>query len=196
MYYIKGTSNEYGYYGNPMTQPFAGCVSLPDDLCHVYMNANGFVNIAVQDGIVTSVEKNEAAWEAWKSAQPPADLDVEKARRIQQSNDDLKDYLLAHPLEWNGEYYAITQEKQNQLTSKINVAQAKAQLGVPYELKWNTTGEVCVEWELADLLALAFAIDERVSKLVEYQQRQEKKIKNAQTMEELNAIEMDYDTVQ
>lgn len=125
------------------------------------------------------------------------DLDAEKACRIQQSNDDLEDYLLAHPLQWtDGEYYAITQKKQTQLTSKISVAQAKAQLGVSYELKWNTTGEVCVEWELADLMALAFAIDERVTKLVEYQQTKEVEIKNAATIEELNAIEVDYDTVQ
>lgn len=137
-----------------------------------------------------------AAWEAEHPA-PTVDLDAEKARRIQQSNDDLEDYLLAHPLQWtDGEYYAITQKKQNQLTSKISVAQAKAQLGVPYELKWNTTGEVCVEWELADLTALAFAIDERVTKLVEYQQTKEIEIKNAGTIEELNAIEVDYDTVQ
>lgn len=125
------------------------------------------------------------------------DLDAEKVRRIQQSNDDLEDYLLAHPIQWtDGEYYAITQKKQNQLTSKISVAQAKAQLGVPYELKWNTTGEVCVEWELADLMALAFAIDERVTKLVEYQQAKEIEIKNAATIEELNEIEVDYDTVE
>lgn len=137
-----------------------------------------------------------AAWEAEHPA-PAVDLDAEKVRRIQQSNDDLEDYLLAHPIQWtDGEYYAITQKKQNQLTSKISVAQAKAQLGVPYELKWNTTGEVCVEWELADLMALAFAIDERVTKLVEYQQKKEIEIKNAATIEELNAIEVDYDTVQ
>lgn len=137
-----------------------------------------------------------AAWEEEHPA-PAVDLDAEKARRIQQSNADLEDYLLAHPLQWtDGEYYAITQKKQNQLTSKISVAQAKAQLGVPYELKWNTTGEVCVEWELADLMALAFAIDERVTKLVEYQQTKEIEIKNAGTIEELNAIEVDYDTVQ
>ena len=73
---------------------------------------------------------------------------------------------------------------------------AEAAGGIPYELKWNTTGEVCVEWELADLMALAFAIDEGVTKLVEYQQTKEIEIRNAATIEELNAIEVDYDTVQ
>lgn len=160
----------------------------------------GFVKPSWDDGTAEWVEGATAeelgAWEAEHPA-PAVDLDAEKVRRIQQSNKDLEDYLLAHPLQWtDGEYYAITQKKQNQLTSKISVAQAKAQLGVPYELKWNTTGEVCVEWELADLMALAFAIDERVSKLVEYQQTKEIEIKNAGTIEELNAIEVDYDTVQ
>lgn len=160
----------------------------------------GFVKPRWDEGTAEWVEgatdEEMAAWEVEHPA-PAVDLDAEKVRRIQQSNDDLEDYLLAHPLQWtDGEYYAITQKKQNQLTSKISVAQAKAQLGVPYELKWNTTGEVCVEWELADLTALAFAIDERVTKLVEYQQTKEIEIKNAGTIEELNAIEVDYDTVQ
>lgn len=160
----------------------------------------GFVRARWDEGTAAWVEGASAeelvAWEAEHPA-PAVDLDAEKVRRIQQSNDDLEDYLLAHPIQWtDSEYYAITQKKQNQLTSKISVAQAKAQLGVPYELKWNTTGEVCVEWELADLMALAFAIDERVTKLVEYQQKKEIEIKNAATIEELNAIEVDYDTVQ
>lgn len=165
-----------------------------------YTGGAGFVKPRWDEDAAAWVEgataEELAAWETEHPA-PVVDLDAEKARRIQQSNDDLEAYLLAHPLQWtDGEYYAITQKKQNQLTSKISVAQAKAQLGVPYELKWNTTGEVCVEWELADLMALAFAIDERVTKLVEYQQTKEIEIKNAGTIEELNAIEVDYDTVQ
>lgn len=45
-------------------------------------------------------------------------------------------------------------------------------------------------------MVLAFAIDERVTKLVEYQQTKEVEIKNAATIEELNEIEVDYGTVQ
>lgn len=121
----------------------------------------------------------------------------DKISRIEQSKVDLEKYLNAHPLLWtDGNYYSITAEKQTQLTSKLAVAQAKSTLGVPYELKWNTTGEVCVPWELSGLFALAFAIDERVTALVAYQQAQEVAIRNAVTKDELDAIIVDYDTVQ
>lgn len=120
-----------------------------------------------------------------------------KMARIEQSKDDLALYLERNPILWiDGNYYSITKEKQTQLTSKLAVAQAKATMGVPYDLKWNTTDEVCVPWELSDLFALAFAIDERVTALVAYQQAQEVAIRNAVTKDELDAIIVDYDTVQ
>lgn len=64
-----------------------------------------------------------------------------------------------------------------------------------YTLTWNSTGEVCRAWELPELIALAFAIDARVTKLVSYQQAQEVAMRNAATLEELDAIEIDYDAV-
>lgn len=118
------------------------------------------------------------------------------AERIAKSKLDLTAYLESNPLLWtDGNHYSITKEKQNQLTSKLAVAQAKATLGAPYELKWNTTEEVCVPWELSDLFALAFAIDERVTALVTYQQEKEVAIRNASTQEELDSIIIDYDAV-
>lgn len=125
------------------------------------------------------------------------DLLAEKAIRIQQSKDDLKTYLETHPLQWtDGEYYSITSEKQNQLTSKIMAATMAQTMSTDYTLTWNSTGEVCKEWALTDLYALAFAIDARVTALVSYQQTQEVAMKNAATLDELNAIEVNYDSVQ
>ena len=98
------------------------------------------------------------------------DLDAEKARRIQQSKSDLETYLLEHPLQWtDDEYYAITAEKQNQLTSKIMAATMAQTMSTDYTLTWNSTGDICKEWTLQDLSALAFAIDARVTSLVSYQ---------------------------
>ena len=120
-----------------------------------------------------------------------------KAAKIAKSKAALAAYLVAHPLLWtDGEYYSITAEKQAQLTSKIMAATMAYTLSQPYTLTWNSTGEVCKTWELNDLSALAFAIDARVTALVTYQQTQEVAINAAQTMAELEAIEVDYDTVQ
>ena len=92
MYYIHQTPNSAGNYGNPMGEPFDGCLALPDELLPAYIQANGFVTIAVQDDTVTSVEKNEAAWEAWNAAQPPVDLDALRAAKQEQNKKALADF--------------------------------------------------------------------------------------------------------
>lgn len=120
----------------------------------------------------------------------------DKEEKISKSKLELADYLKSNPLQWtDGEYYSITAEKQAQLTSKIMAATMAQTLSQPYTLTWNSTGEVCKEWALQDLSALAFAIDARVTALVSYQQKQEVAIRNAVTLEELDAIVVDYDTV-
>lgn len=127
---------------------------------------------------------------------PAPDLEPIKASRIAQSKADLASYLEAHPIQWtDGEYYSITAEKQQQLTSKIMAATMAQTMSADYHLTWNSTGEVCREWTLQDLSTLAFAIDARVTALVSYQQHQEVAMRNASTLEELNAIVVDYSTV-
>ena len=124
-------------------------------------------------------------------------LSPAKAAKIAKSKADLKSYLATHPYQWtDGKQYNITDEKTSWLTSKVVAATAAAGIGVPYNLKWNDTGMVCEDWSLADLTALALAIDARVTALVTYQQTQEVAINAAQTMAELETIEVDYDTVQ
>lgn len=123
-------------------------------------------------------------------------LNTLKAEKILQSKADLADYLAAHPLQWtDGEYYSITAEKQAQLMGKLMAATMAKSAGNTYDLTWNSTGEVCKSWELADLTALAFAIDARVTALVSYQQHQEVAMRNAATQEDLEAIVVDYDSV-
>lgn len=128
---------------------------------------------------------------------PEPDLEPIKAARISQSKTDLASYLETHPLQWtDGEYYSITAEKQQQLTSKIMASTIAQTMSADYHLTWNSTGEVCREWTLQDLSTLAFAIDARVTALVSYQQTQEVAMRNATTLEELNAVVVNYDSVE
>ncbi|HIS65759.1 MAG TPA: hypothetical protein IAA83_10410, partial [Candidatus Avoscillospira avistercoris] len=141
----------------------------------------------------------EDAWEKFQFEggdwyQPP--LEEVKAQRIAQSKADLAVYLESHPIQWtDGAYYAITAEKQQQLTGKILSATLAQQTSTPYTLTWNSTGQVCKEWTLEELGKLAFAIDARVTALVGYQQTQEVAMRDAASLEALAAIEVDYDTV-
>lgn len=114
-----------------------------------------------------------------------------KAIRIAKSKADLADYLESHPLTWtDGNQYSITQEKQAQLTSTLVSAQVD---GEPPE--WNTTGGQCREWKLEELAALGVAIKHRVKALVKYQQGKEIAMNAAATMEELERVVVDYDSV-
>lgn len=203
MKYIRSTPNPSGAYPAPQSNPFPGAIPLTDEQAATVLQYNGFVTITSQEEpivddftrTVYTVEPDLEAWEAWKAAQPDP-LDALKASSIAKSKTDLAAYLSAHPLQWtDGEYYSITAEKQQQLTSKIMAATMAQTLSASYTLTWNSTGEVCREWTLQDLSALAFAIDARVTSLVSYQQTQEVAMRNAATEEELNAIVVDYDSV-
>ena len=152
----------------------------------------GYVILEVARGTVVSCTPNQPAFEAWQAEQ----LAARKVERIAESKAQLSDYLLCHPMQWtDGQYYAITAEKQQQLTSKIMSATLAAQTAQPYALTWNATGEECQAWTLENLTALAFAIDARVTSLVSYQQAQEVAMREASTLEALEAIPVDYDSV-
>lgn len=166
-----------------------------------YKGAAGYIkpqwDVDTSTWIEAATKEEIAAWEAENPDPNAKTLEEEKVERIAQSKDDLDTYLKAHPITWtDGQQYSITREKQQQLTSKILSATLAAQTSTPYALTWNATGQECAPWALEDLAALAFAIDARVTTLVSYQQAQEVAMREASTMEELNAIEVDYDTVQ
>ena len=155
-----------------------------------------FVKNLVQNeaGVVISWEPDQEAYDAAMEAANPLSGAIEA--RIAQSKEDLAAYLETHPISWtDGENYSITAEKQAQLTSKIMAATMAQTLSQPYTLTWNSTGQVCREWTLQDLSALAFAIDARVTALVSYQQTQEVAMRNAASREELDAIVVDYESV-
>ena len=187
----------------PPLQPWAGQTppegyyQIKDGLdTSVFDAHSGFVILTVIRGIVTAMDPNTEALEAWRAAASAAALPARKLERIAESKQQLADYLLAHPLQWtDGQRYAITAEKQQQLTGKIMSATLAAQTGTPYALTWNATGQECQDWTLENLTALAFAIDARVTSLVSYQQAQEVAMQAAATLEALEAIPVDYDSV-
>lgn len=156
---------------------------------------NGFVEVEDENG--DRLYQNVESGELYTPDLKLVDLSAEINRRIQKSKADLEVYLETHPLQWtDGEYYSITSKKQNQLTSKVMAATMAQTMSTGYTLTWNSTGDVCKEWALPDLSALAFAIDARVTALVSYQQAQEVAMREAATQEALEAIEVNYDTVQ
>lgn len=119
-----------------------------------------------------------------------------KVERIDLSKSKLTSHLEDNPLQFaDGKFYSVTADKQSLLANALQVYQMKIAAGLPATLKWNTTGEECTEWTIEGLSALALAIAYYVEPLVAKQQALEVQIKKCQTVEELNAIEINYEMV-
>lgn len=124
---------------------------------------------------------------------PLTSVDDLREQRIADSKTDLAAWLSENPLTWtDGKKYAVTSEKQAQLTSALAVQQVAESAGVERELRWNSTGDECTAWQYADLCALALAIAAYVEPRVSIQQAAEVDLRNAATAEEVLAVAWNY----
>lgn len=124
---------------------------------------------------------------------PLTSVDDLRERRIADSKTDLAAWLAENPLTWtDGKQYAVTSEKQAQLTSALAVQQVAQSAGVERELRWNSTGDECTVWQYADLCALALAIAAYVEPRVSIQQAAEVDLRNAATAEEVLSVAWNY----
>lgn len=146
-----------------------------------------------------TVKEQEDCYEVVSDGTVPSEeqsLEPIKNNKISESKTALSAYLASHPLQWSdGKYYSVTSEKQALLTSNLALYQISASAGQPFKLTWNSTDDECVEWAYEELAALALAIGTYVKPFVSRQQELELAIKACTTMEELDAIEINYDPV-
>ena len=114
--------------------------------------------------------------------------------KINDSKTKLAEWLANNPLLYSdGKYYSVTEEKQSLLNSNIASYERAEALGVEYPLKWNSTGEECVEWSYTDLVTLSLTIAAYVAPKVSQQQSIEIAIKSCETAEELDKVVISYD---
>ena len=125
---------------------------------------------------------------------PPDILSDLKEAKIAESKTKLAEWLANNPLLFSdGKYYSVTEEKQSLLNSNIASYERAEALGVEYPLKWNSTGEECVEWSYPDLVTLSLTIAAYVAPKVSQQQSIEIQIKACETAEDLDKVVISYD---
>lgn len=127
----------------------------------------------------------------------PKELTQLQENQIKLSKLNLSAYLETHPLfstvkYEEGRYYNVTSEKQQQMTSKMMLNEMYKGQGIPYELTWNDTGNVCEPWTEVELATLSMQVDAYVTPLIKMQQTIEVEIKNATTQEEVLQIDVTY----
>lgn len=122
------------------------------------------------------------------------EIEAHKTKRIQESKILLAKWLNDNPILYtDGKYYSVTEEKQALLNGNLASYERATKAGIEYPLKWNSTGEECVEWSYDNLLTLSLSIAAYVASKVTKQQNIELVIKACETMDEINAVVIDYD---
>lgn len=121
-------------------------------------------------------------------------LNACKGERIKESKVKLAEWLATHPMQFtDGKYYSVTEEKQALLNGNLASYERAKSIGITYDLKWNATEEPCEPWSYTDLLTLSLNIAAYVAPKVSKQQLVEIQIRNCETIEDINAIVIDYD---
>ncbi len=122
-------------------------------------------------------------------------LEIKKADKIDESKNILEKWLEEHPLEstihGKKALYSVTEEKQALLTRNLMIAQ----LNRSDTTTWNEKGGICEEWKVSELAQLALEIEAYVRPKIKKQQTYEVQINNCSTVEEVNGIEIEYDTI-
>ena len=133
----------------------------------------------------------------WKQSQQiDICLDDLKQDKIKDSKIKLEDWLSNNPLlstvhNPNGEYYTVTDDKQNLLARNLLFAKCSNS----ETTTWNSTPNVCEVWTVAELSQLAQEIETYVRPRITKQQHYEVKITACTTKEELDAITFDYEVI-
>lgn len=123
------------------------------------------------------------------------DLEPIKLQKIMKTKEDLTTYLFNNPIfstchYSDGAYYAVTSEKQAQLTQLLTSYMLDTQLGINTELHWNSTGNMCEIYTFEELTQLRHEIFAFVLPLVSLQQYIEVSIKNSNSLAEIQAVDM------
>lgn len=74
--YILPIADEMGAYSNPQSTKAKGLVYLPDEFLDTYIACNGFVNLVIENDIVTDISENTEARDAWLASLPEETTDT------------------------------------------------------------------------------------------------------------------------
>lgn len=134
--------------------------------------------------------------------EPEPETDAEtlawaKKKKIELSKTMLAEYLEQHPITSTAHggvegTYAVTEEKQQLMALNYNTYQIKKAAGLEAVLTWNETGEECEVWTEAEFVQLVIEIEAYVKPLVSLQQAFEKAIQTAETLKEVDKVEIIY----
>ena len=169
----------------------------PDRKQHA--GSTGFVRPRWDEDVETWTEgasaEELATWEAAHPA-PAVDLDTLRAAKQDANKAALADWLAAHPLTWaDGNIYGVTEQDQTEMAFNLTKYQLQASTQELSVLEWHEQKKERHTFTFDQYKALFLAIDSYVDPCRRYQESIKQAIYEANTAEEINAIQIDYSTV-
>ena len=156
--------------------------------------AANIFNDKTEDEIKAIAERTLENCIAEKEKAQEKSLEECKEEKIALSKLMLSEWLANNPMLYSdGNYYSVTEEKQSLLNSNLASYERATAAGIPYPLKWNSTGAECTKWNYTDLTALSLSIAAYVAPKVSTQQAVEVQIRACETKEEVDGVVISYE---
>ncbi len=163
MYYINPTGP---YHGNPMGQPFPGCVQLPDDLLGDYLAAMGFVALTLNGNIVTALAVDQDALDAYQLASQP-DISAVRAEKLSMISDACRSTILAGidvPMSSGAtEHFSLQEVDQINIDSMFTAVTLGAT-----QYPYHEDDGKCVMYSATDIMTLYIAYKSYVTQQTTY----------------------------
>ena len=176
-----------------------GYAWLPDELDMAeFIQYKGFVTLTIENGTVTAITPNQEAYEAWMAEHPEPDpLPAAKDARQEENKAALAAWLTGHPLTWlDGNTYGVTEADQNEMALNLQQYQVQKSAGREAVLEWHTQKKQCHTFTEEQYTALLLAIIDYVYPYRRYQEAVKEAIYNAETVEAVQAVVIDYASVE
>lgn len=200
---IANMPNPSGAYPGPQSWELPdlpdGYAWLPDDLdLTEFFQYKGFVTLTIADDTVTTITPDQAAYDAWMAEHPePDSLPAAKDARQEENKAALAAWLTEHPLTWaDGNPYGVTEADQNEMALNLQQYQVQKAAGREAVLEWHTRKKQCHAFTEEQYTALLLAIIDYVYPYRRYQESVKEAIYNAETLEAVRAVVIDYGSVE
>lgn len=123
-------------------------------------------------------------------------LEEAKAMKQEANKKALHDWLDTHPLTWtDGNVYGVTEEDQNEMSINLQQYTVQKQSGRDVTLEWHTQKKQCHAMTEEDYNSLMLEVIDYVYPYRRYQEKVKEQIYNAGSMEDLEAVVIDYGSV-
>lgn len=130
-------------------------------------------------------------------ADRPDPLPQAKADRQNENKAALASWLSSHPLTWaDGNTYGVTEEDQSEMALNLQQYQLQVAAGREAVLEWHTQKKQCHTFTVAQYSALLLSIIDYVYPYRRYQEAVKEAIYAAKTIEEVEAVVIDYSAVE